>query len=64
MLGMAQTSFLFVKCSSWDIKPSFQFFLVVECAAIMSMQVLTHTGASPAATAMFEDSLRNLRQVI
>lgn len=28
------------------------------------IQVVACTGASPAATAMFEDSLRNLRQVI
>ena len=28
------------------------------------MQVLQHTGAEASSTAMFEDSLKNLRQVL
>ena len=62
-VGMAQTRFLFVTCSLWDFKPSFLFLFALG-RAIVSMQVLAHTGVSPAATAMFEDSLRNLHQVI
>ena len=42
---------------------AFRFLLVWVVQQIVSMQVLAQTEASPAATAMFEDSLRNLRQV-
>ena len=65
MLGMPQTSFLSEKLLTRHVKSSFPFFIGLGCAAIVSMmQVLELTGASPAATAMFEDSLRNLRQVL